>query len=496
MYELIFLAMIVFSILYAFGNYFPIFDFVYYLPFFDMLRKPSIILFLSAFSISMLSGLGLDSLLKKPQKQKVRILIGLLFVGIVLSTIALVAIHLQKDRVLSIADKMLINRYESFTRDEHQLKYGIEYYRQRIPGAYNHIIKSLVIFDILLLSSILLLYVRMENIISLKRFKVFVLLVIIFDLWIFGMKYIQVEDPNKMLPPEVDRCQYETWRTDGDEIGMYRIFDTLDLNSLAGTSDCFSQYLSMRYGAETIWGDDSTVLESYKKFTDSALSLFEESASSDIKLNPKILGMLNVKYVVTMEEIDESGLILDHIQPTHEYVGYMKTQRTKDVYVYENTQFLPRAFVVHDAKIMEDVTTTMADILSDEFNPKEYVILHEDIDVELENAGDFESADVTYVSSHEFRVQIQTTNPGFLVISQNWYPGWIAYDNGEMKQIQRANYAFSAVHIDAGAHDIRFVYNPVSFNIGKYITLWTSVILLVSIGYGLYIRRLSGDKHQ
>ena len=499
-YKTTFLALAGFSIIYAFGSYFPIFNFVYYLPFFDMLRKPSIILFLSAFSLSMLSGLGIDSVLEAPngrkrttEAKKISTLIKLLSFGVVLTILATIIILSQRSYILSIADQMLTKRYESFTSDVHQLKYGIEYYRERIPGAYNHIVKSLVVFAILTSSGALLIYVYANKIVSSRRFKMLVLVVIVLDLWLFGFKYIKVEDPISMFPPNTDRCMYEEWRT--DDFGVYRVFDTLDLNSLEGTSDCFSQYLTMRQGVETIWGDDSTVLHTYKEFTDSTLNLFNGSASSDVTLNPKILGMMNVKYVITGEPVSVDGLVLKRIQPTYEYVGYLRTDETKEVFVYENMEYLPRAFVVHDADIIEDEEKAVSEILGVGFDPKNRVIFHEDIGVELENHGSFETASMVVVSPNEIQIDIETPSPGFLVMSQNWYPGWKAYDNGELKETHRANGIFTAIPIDEGEHDIRFVYDPAPPKVGAYTTLATAVFLASTIVYQIYRGKLKGGKN-
>jgi hypothetical protein len=496
MFKKIFLSLTILSILYAFGSYFPIFSFIYYLPFFSMMRKPSIILFLSAFSMAILSGFGVDKLeglLKKTRKdhdilsKRISTLVKVLIVGAVLSSVTIVAAYLQKDMIMSFGEDLLEKRYKDFNDNVHPLKYGLEYYMGKIEGAYGHIMKSMIIFTILSTLSVVFLYSTSNKIISQKKFRTMMFLIILLDLWLFGMKYIQTEDPGLMLPPGTDRCDYESWRT--DDVQTYRIFDTLDLNSLEGTSDCFSQYLTMRQGVETIWGDDSTVLDRYKNFTDYTINLFNGSETFDFNPDSKILGMMNVKYVITKEPIYEDGLVLDHVQDTYEYAGYLKTSSAKEVYVYENEEFLPRAYVVYGAKIIEDDEDVLRYMMSQEFDPRENVILQEDIgNVWSETTKDtlddeYTEAAFIQVSPQEFDVQFQIDRPGFLVISQNWYPGWIAYDNNIKSDVIRGNYAFTAFPVGSGYHEIKFVYAPDTLKTGTWITCATIAFLFVCVLY-------------
>ena len=57
-------------------------------------------------------------------------------------------------------------------------------------------------------------------------------------------------------------------------------------------------------------------------------------------------------------------------------------------------------------------------------------------------------------------ISIQTEAPAasLVVISQTHYPAWRAYVDGRPATIWRANYAFQAIEVPAGRHQIRMLY--------------------------------------
>ncbi|MBI2305315.1 MAG: YfhO family protein [Chloroflexi bacterium] len=67
-------------------------------------------------------------------------------------------------------------------------------------------------------------------------------------------------------------------------------------------------------------------------------------------------------------------------------------------------------------------------------------------------------------------VKVDSQAPGFLVLSELYYPGWQAYVDGQEAKIYRANYAFRAVYSDKGQHDVEFRFRPWSFYTGAAIT--------------------------
>ncbi len=71
--------------------------------------------------------------------------------------------------------------------------------------------------------------------------------------------------------------------------------------------------------------------------------------------------------------------------------------------------------------------------------------------------------------------------PGYLVLTDTWYPGWQATVDGEPAEVLQANYAFRAVYLEAGEHTVEMDYQPTSVLVGKAVSLTTLTLLVVGL---------------
>jgi hypothetical protein len=67
--------------------------------------------------------------------------------------------------------------------------------------------------------------------------------------------------------------------------------------------------------------------------------------------------------------------------------------------------------------------------------------------------------------------QVTTGAPGILVLTDLWYPGWVAESDGKRVDILRANGFFRGVPLAAGSHRVVFRYRPVSFFLGAALSV-------------------------
>jgi hypothetical protein len=108
-------------------------------------------------------------------------------------------------------------------------------------------------------------------------------------------------------------------------------------------------------------------------------------------------------------------------------------------------------------------------VRSGTFDPSKTVLLEAPpAAVPASSDGTVTAADAQIVSYEPDRVVIDAKLPrsGFLLLLDNFYPGWRAFAAGREVPILRADYTFRAVALPAGAATVEFAYQPVSFRAG------------------------------
>ena len=84
------------------------------------------------------------------------------------------------------------------------------------------------------------------------------------------------------------------------------------------------------------------------------------------------------------------------------------------------------------------------------------------------------------INANELNLNVDLKDPKELVLSEIWYPGWIAYDNNKEVLIEKF-YIFRSITLDRGKHTIRLIYKPMSFEVGKWVSIISLLILALVI---------------
>jgi len=166
-------------------------------------------------------------------------------------------------------------------------------------------------------------------------------------------------------------------------------------------------------------------------------------------------------------------------------LGRYRLVHSGDVKVYENLDVLPRAFVAPEAVWVRDDAAARALLAEPGFEPQTTVILPAD-------AGPPTAAGSPAVSGRRSAViteygpeliRLSASGPGYLLLTDAYYPGWRATVDGEAAAILRANILLRAVWLPEGEHQIEFRYAPFSVTLG----LWISGISgWIVVAFGLW----------
>jgi uncharacterized membrane protein YfhO len=84
---------------------------------------------------------------------------------------------------------------------------------------------------------------------------------------------------------------------------------------------------------------------------------------------------------------------------------------------------------------------------------------------------DSSKAEITSYTPDKVIVKVNTEQKGFLVLSDAYFPGWKAFVDGKEQKIYLTNYLIRSVFVDQGTHTVEFVYQPISYKLGAWLTL-------------------------
>lgn len=289
-------------------------------------------------------------------------------------------------------------------------------------------------------------------------FKLMALLIIIADLFYFGLHYITTVD-KKLIFPKLESIDF--------------LNKDRDLFRVISLGNVFPKNTLTQYNIHIAEGYVCLFPKRYNEF---CLAIDETSKigtpgvgiefSSAITRSP-LINLLNVKYILTSETLNDDRFKLVY---------------DKDILIYENKNVLPRAFIVPKAKVIKNGEDALKELNGGNFNPKEYIILEEaPLMKPVYFSTEGSTVKITDYSPNSVGLEASLTAPGFLLISDTYYPGWKVYVDGKLDKVYCADYTFRAVYLDKGRHRVRFVYKPSSFRIGLNLTMVTLVVLLAGI---------------
>jgi len=161
--------------------------------------------------------------------------------------------------------------------------------------------------------------------------------------------------------------------------------------------------------------------------------------------------------------------------------------------VYENPHALPRALVVHKAMLAESSEQVLAFLQQDMFDPRSTVVLETTLaqnNSKNDEINHSEKMEITRDDPTSIEIEVDLLTPGYLVLLDNYYPGWTATVDGTPTPILHANYFARAISLPLGYHTIHFNYWPRSFQLGLMLSATGWVIIV-----GLNLLKLKGVRY-
>ncbi len=458
-----FLIMALITTILALGKFTPLFKVLYsVVPGFNMFRGNSKFIFIIAFSLSVLSGIGAEYLRNTIFTKKKISTFFYITSGIVAAiSLFLLIFFLFRTGYGTwhgIINKIYLlgDRYSTLPN----LK-DPEFLRATFAIAT----KSAVKFIILMILSLLVIGLWING--RLKRQIIIpITLALIFgDLWFFGNQYMVTFDSRQ--------CFWDKEVTS--------IMKDNPATSRITTVGHFELNQGMAHDISNIGGYDANVIKEYSEFINlsDGKPLDTPNIVMEVRQISKLTNLLNLKYILL-----PANVMIEH-------PAIKRVFNNSKYALFDNTQAIPRTFIVHEAKTLHGRDTTFKELASSEFNPLKCVILEEPSKLtrSISSENYQQEPNPTIVEYSPNRVTIKATlfEDGYLVLGDTFYPGWNAYVDGKKSKILKTDYVMRSVFLEKGEHVVKFVYEPKSFTIGMVISL-TSIIILIPLSIYFKIR--------
>jgi hypothetical protein len=122
--------------------------------------------------------------------------------------------------------------------------------------------------------------------------------------------------------------------------------------------------------------------------------------------------------------------------------------------------------------LFESEETILRGIASEQFDPRKQVYLPVSLRAECV-AANFTDARITDVQPGTQRVDftVECEQPSIVLIAQSFYHPWRATVNGSSTPLWRANYAFQALQVPAGKHQVTVSYRDAKLHLGAAISV-------------------------
>ena len=427
-----FLFLAALAVFLALGKYNPLYPFIYRMPGFNSFRIPAQIIFLYVFSVAVLSGIGLGSIADGGWSfRRGYALFAWLTGGVLL--LAVLSLHLFPfhfysflfknfaDGPVNHADLSLLSARMSASVDRAALCFFL---------------------------SLFLLWAVKGRRLRASLFGVLACAIVFFELYLFGAPFVKTHE----------------FVTSGDK---RRLLDQLPNSPVEGrvvTMDpMFRTNDGLEYGFPSILGYDPLILKRYAEFVLSSQGL------------PPDEHVVNLSWITHPQD---KLLRLLHVR-----------QQVSGGQVTNMENSVPYAFFVEEAAFKEEdkILSTLKD---DAFDPMKVVVLEREpaaghIAGARQGEPPHASCEVVSYSLEQIIIKASSSRPGYLVVSEVFYPGWGATVDGRSVEIQRGNFLFRVIPLNAGAHEVRMSFVSWPFRIGAVVSL---AALILSLGF-LLIRR-------
>jgi len=443
-----------FAFIYALGDTTPIFRVFYYIiPKVKSLRAPSTIMFVYLFSISLLAGYGIQFLIDKRREMSAETRKKLSYYLFGVPAVVLLFTFLFSaagETMLSIYTSIFYSGIKSAMVSQTASKWNVALLQ--LPN----IVSGFWVAAFLLIGSAAAVYLYLN-----KKAGVIILLLVpllgMIDGIRYNSKFIKTYDPTREFSPNP----------------VSNFVDGLPGYFRVGNFRSISANFFPFFGIPVVTGYHGNQLRWY----DDLLG----GPGAPNQFNPRVQNLVGARYII----------IASNAQLPPNYFGPDSVRVIRDfggVKIYQNDNALPRAFLTDRYQVIPDRHGIYPEIIGGTSNLRELVYLEEKPppDIIPVDSGAMTAEIVSYAIDSVL-INVKTDQNAMLVLTDNYYPKWEAFVDGDKTNIYRAYGSFRAVPVKSGQSSVLFKYDHSANDPYFYTTLLTLILVGIILLFHLYL---------
>jgi hypothetical protein len=191
----------------------------------------------------------------------------------------------------------------------------------------------------------------------------------------------------------------------------------------------------------------------------------------NLALTSAMADIINLKYLVASPAQYQQ----ERAQLGDKYVPVFQAPDNSEL-VLENRRVMPKAWLVPSVLYVAQPQQALGIMQSPQFDPRQLAVVESPPPLPLAPPESAPAAGVGNVQLKRYEgehIDLSASNAAnaLLVLGEKYYRGWKATVDGKPVEIQRVNYILRGVYLPPGSHEVRFVFDPLPFKVGKYLTL-------------------------
>jgi len=199
--------------------------------------------------------------------------------------------------------------------------------------------------------------------------------------------------------------------------------------------------------------------------------------------------MMNVRYLVYGREQyeQEKALLGNRFVPVF-------TSPDGSQVVLENRTVLPKGWLVPSVAVIPDPRQALAILQNPSFDPRRLALVETPPPVFLAPpdapvAGPVGTVRLERYEGNRIDMAVTAERNSLLVLGEKYYRGWKASVDGKETPIFPVNHTLRGIYLTPGNHRVEFLFDPLPFKVGKYLTLASFALFTVMLGREWWLRK-------